>query len=120
YISKNWSPSHSRKIHSLFNRWGIWYAARHRQSFIAANLNHRALKAIGNNYREHLKRTQGKVKSSHPLSLDLLNSKKNVLRPEHYNWLYISVAFGLRPEEIDQLKTSEGTTWRIIQQDGIS
>ncbi len=41
---------------------------------------------------------------SEPLSFEMLVAKKDKLRPEHYNWLYVSCAFGLRPSETDNLK----------------
>ena len=50
-------------------------------------------------------------KPSLPLLPEKLQAKKEVINIQNYNWLYLSVWFGLRPQEIDQLKDQR--LWRI-------
>ena len=43
-------------------------------------------------------------RASKPLTWELLRSNKAKFLIEHWNWLYLSLWFGLRPSEIDNLK----------------
>lgn len=119
YIQMNWSPSHSRKIHALFNRWGVWISARHNQSFISANLTKRAAKHIGNNYQEYLKRSGTKSKTSVPLTNAMLAKARNLIHINQYNWMLVSKAFGLRPDETDLLLKEEGDGWKVTLNEGV-
>jgi integrase len=115
YLKKTWSPSHAKKVHSLFNRWGVWWAARRGQSFVSAPLSRKALKAIGAAY-EKSKRTD---KASIPLTREMLEKAKNHLTPQQHRWLYVSIAFGLRPEEVDKLSTPPGDWWKLTEDSGV-
>ena len=50
-------------------------------------------------------------KASRPLSPIQLDSVSGKLNRRNFNWLYLSVWFGLRPMEVDHLKHAE--FWRI-------
>ncbi|OFZ20362.1 MAG: hypothetical protein A2Z20_12640 [Bdellovibrionales bacterium RBG_16_40_8] len=41
---------------------------------------------------------------SEPILPSQLQKAKSKLKPDHYNWIYLSVWLGLRPREVDQLK----------------
>src|SRR5690606_20909167 len=45
-----------------------------------------------------------KTKESIPLTVEMLEKAKLSLSEEHFNWLKISLWFGLRPNEVDSLK----------------
>ncbi|MBI3295429.1 MAG: site-specific integrase [Deltaproteobacteria bacterium] len=55
--------------------------------------------------------------ASEPLTVELLQGAKDELRKDHYNWLFISVWFGLRPLEIDELQDKD--TWTIRKEGNI-
>ena len=59
--------------------------------------------------RIRLSKKEGKNHQSDPLLPDRLEKKKDRLKPEYYNWLYLSVWLGLRPMEIDYLTNKENT-----------
>jgi integrase len=48
---------------------------------------------------------------SGPISPVALELKKGIIRTELYNWIYLSVWFGLRPKEVDNLH--EENFWRV-------
>lgn len=52
-----------------------------------------------------------KKKVSKPITPEMLNKAKPKLKMEHYNWLYLSVWFGLRPKEIDNLH--DLSMWKV-------
>ena len=37
---------------------------------------------------------------------------------ENYNWLLVSIWFGLRPIEIDNLKSPQGKLWDLVEESG--
>lgn len=51
-----------------------------------------------------------------PLTPAMLEAKRGSLEEKHLNWLYLSLWFGLRPEEVDSLRSSE--RFRIEKHEG--
>lgn len=102
FSAKELSLSYVQKLITIINKYGSFYSRKHKQFFELvpfpkgiergriATANHSA-KGRGN-------------KESAPLTPEMLESKASGLRPEHYNWLFISMWLGLRPEEVDSLK----------------
>jgi integrase len=43
----------------------------------------------------------------------MLRDVRLKIKKEHYNWIYISVAFGLRPREVENLRLKNDNLWRI-------
>lgn len=48
--------------------------------------------------------SDNKSKAALPLTPQALEGAKEKLKPEHYNWVYLSLWLGLRPSEVDSLK----------------
>lgn len=53
----------------------------------------------------------GEGHASDPLYPNVLEAQKGNLLEENYNWLFLSVWFGLRPHEIDNLKDPK--SWKM-------
>lgn len=118
YINQGWSASYAKKVHSLFNRWGIFSAQKRAATFVGKWLPRTALREIAAKHEEH-KLTNGiRDKESIPLDAGLLATAKQKLKPEQYNWLFISAWLGLRPNEVDDLKEGNGLWWRVVQSEG--
>lgn len=54
---------------------------------------------------------KNKRKDSKPLTPIMLNSTRSQLRTDLYNWIFLSVWFGLRPKEVDNLHDQD--LWKI-------
>lgn len=59
----------------------------------------------------YFQKTKFQKKYSAPLEALSLENNKSQIREDLYNWLYISVWFGLRPKEIDNLH--DENFWRV-------
>jgi hypothetical protein len=55
-------------------------------------------------------------RASKPLSPENLITSKGTIKKEQFNWLYLSVWFGLRPKEVDNLKSDE--LWKVEKNSG--
>lgn len=109
FHSQKWSVKYASAVLKMANLWGFYYARKlarpflpvsaprgyERQRIMAANYEkgasvHRASKPIG------------------PADLDAARAKINL---SNYNWIFLSIWFGLRPKEIDSLK--DRSMWRM-------
>jgi integrase len=95
------SYQYVQKLVLLLNRWGRFYCRRRKVFFEELPLPGRAtrLRIMEANRRKKVKRGN---RVSAPLSFDMLESKRSQLTVGQANWLFLSIAFGLRPEEIDE------------------
>ena len=107
FIQKKISLNYASRILTVLNRWGKF------QSKITGTFYEdvkvprgREQSAIADAQRTKTgKDTELGVRTeSLPLTLDILNASKDKLPAEQFNWLKLSVWFGLRPEEVDSLK----------------
>lgn len=99
------SPDYCGRILRMINEWGRFYCRRinsfwqdvpkPRGKFLNEIRRAYEAKTGGGRYRARL-------------SFELLESKKAHLSRAEYAWLFISVAFGLRPEEINHSLRTEG------------
>lgn len=107
FISKHLSSDYSKKLIRVLNMWGH-YIAKHRGV---------TYKPVKNPTGYELTRIEETYQSS-----DTYRGESDPLTPKHlveqryanvewYNWLCISVWFGLRPIEIDGLKDQKN--WRL-------
>lgn len=97
------SLDYSQKLISLLNRWGTFISRLDGRFFEPVS----PAKGISReNIREAHDNAVGIRKESKPITPEMLNSKKDQLSEENYNFLFISVWFGLRPFEIKSLETS--------------
>lgn len=106
FIKKKISPNYSSRIISLLNRWGRFVSKANGSFFEAVPVpKGRELSAIADAQQTKSgKDTELGVRTeSAPLLPAKLESAKDKLLAENYNWLKISVWFGLRPEEVEEL-----------------
>lgn len=105
FIERKMSLDYSKKILRIVNMWGNFVCYKYGQFFSNIPTPKGRVKEIindayidGENY----------VGESNPLTPQLLSSKKDLLKDNgNYEWLFISMWFGLRPIEIDALKDSK-------------
>lgn len=94
------SPSYAQKLLRILNIWGQWISKKQSKAFLPVEFprgNKR--ERIASSYFDK----NEKGMASAPIAPSDLDMAKSKLKTEHYNWLYISIWFGLRPSEIDQL-----------------
>lgn len=109
FASKRCSIAYVHKLLRDLNAWGAYYCKRRKLFFEKVPApTHTDRKTIVKANRAKVKKQGNRV--SEPLTFEMLEAKKGELRPEHYNWLYVRIAFGLRPSD------RPGKVW---QQDGI-
>jgi len=101
FLEKKCSLDYSSKLLRILNEWGYFICMKRGQFFRPISRPRgQVQQAIVNAYT-----TSGHARlASLPLTPDLLESKKLSLDIANYKWLFISVWFGLRPGEIDQIK----------------
>lgn len=102
FIERKMSLDYSKKILRIVNMWGSFIC--HKYTLFYSNIitpKGRVKEMINDTYID----SDNYVGESDPLTPELLFNKKDLLKNfENYNWLFISVHFGLRPIEIDSLK----------------
>jgi hypothetical protein len=116
-FSRNYfSTAYVQKLLRVLNQWGRFICKKQGQFFepIPAPRGRERQRIADKNLRKAGKKGN---RVSEPLSFSLLESKKDSLKIEVYNWLYIATAFGLRPHEVDGLFNREHP-YRIWEQDG--
>lgn len=110
FISQKTSPSYSQKLISFLNRWGK-FKSKKTQSYFepVPSPKGNEISAIAEAQQTKTgKDTELGVRTaSLPLSPEKLNAAKEKFSEAQYNWLKISIWFGLRPEEIDELHNSK-------------
>jgi hypothetical protein len=110
FVQKTWSLSYTDKVLGLINKWGDFVTEHYGQRF-------KPIPYPTGTWQQRILDTyfdkNGGMESL-PLRPEQLESAKSTLKPEHYNWLYLSIWLGLRPSEIDQLLLpSSSNTWWI-------
>jgi hypothetical protein len=103
------SISYTISILSLVNAWGYFICRKLAKPFLPVTRprgyeRQRLLDA-------HYQRNKNRRKASGPLPPEVLNSASGKMNQANFNWLFISVWLGLRPQEIDNLH--EQQLWRI-------
>lgn len=105
---KKFSLSYTKKIIYVINLYGSWWGRKTDSAYYP-------IPTPRGNERERINDAyfdSGKQqKESEPLTPELLLSAKDKLSAEQWNWLFVSVWFGLRPGEIDNI-TKSGS-WKI-------
>ena len=102
YFRKNqWSVSYAQKVIRVLNLYGKFYAKNLNRFFEQVpKPSGEASTKIHESF--YAKKPQGMT--SAPLTWAQLKGAKSQLEVENWNWLYLSLWFGLRPTEIDNLK----------------
>lgn len=106
FIKEKISPSYAARLISLLNRWGKFVSKTNGSYFDNVVVPRgRELSAIAEAQQTKTgKDTDLGVRTeSLPLDPETLKEAKDKFKIEQYNWLLISVWFGLRPEEVECL-----------------
>ena len=104
------SPEYAMKLIGLLNRWGALSCKKAGSFYEPVKMpKGKDRAAIADAYQDS-DSFQGE---SDPLTPQMLDAKCTSLSEENYRWLYVSVWFGLRPEEIDGLKTADNKLWKV-------
>lgn len=111
FKTQQYSPSYCDKLLRILNQWGRFQARKYRKPFDKLpNPKGKELHDIADTYFEKT----GRKKESAPLSPSQLEKQRGNLDSTQFNWLYISVWFGLRPAEVDMLlEPSSESTWYL-------
>lgn len=109
FIQSKLSPDYSNKLIRVLNMWGRFVCKKRGQAYEPIESPRGTPRSrIDDAYIE----SDGFRGESDPLTPEMLESAKKYLpSEENYNWLSLSVWFGLRPNEIDSLK--KPGTWRL-------
>lgn len=113
FIKMTYAPSTVQKIITEMNKWGKFCARKTKEYFEPLpKPRGRDLSLIVDAYADSSKRK----KESKPLYHKQLVKHEDSFKPEQFNWLFISVWFGLRPQEVDNLKKEDkGKFWKITK-----
>ncbi len=114
FTRKKYSWDYSQRIVSAMNRYGHLYCRLMQKSFFPLELNDQKKRAV-------IEASFGDGYESEPLSVDALRDLQNKIPDNKFNWLWIAFWFGLRPQEVDMLKSklwSDGMpTWWLEDQE---
>lgn len=107
FYQKRFSLSYTKKILSIANLWGYFICKKLGKAYLPIDKprGYERQRIVDNYY------TYKRSKKSTPLSPEKLNSVKEKLCIENFNWLYLSIWLGLRPKEIDN--SLDDNLWRI-------
>ncbi len=108
FFQKKYSIGYSRSILKMANLWGYFISRKIDTPFleIPSPYGYERKRIIEASYEKKSNRSF----PSKPVTPEQLIKIKNQINQLNFNWLYLSVWLGLRPQEIDNLKNSE--LWR--------
>lgn len=108
FAEQQTSLSYAEKLLRVANMWGEFLFLETGSSYIPVKFpKGRDRERIADAYLDSGKRS----KESAPITPDELRGAKGNLKPEQYKWLFVSLWFGLRPNEVDKLKNP--ASWRV-------
>lgn len=100
---KKYSPNYFRKILNVLNLWGFFISKKMDRPFLPIP-RPRGMEL--SRMKEAFFSKNEPSKASEPIFPERLEEVKHHFKKEQYNWLYLSVWFGLRPKEVDNLKVN--------------
>jgi len=111
------SPSYVKKIIGVLNLWGRFHCRKYGKFFVPLkSATGREKERIADAYYEE----NGQGNESDPITPAQLESVRSQMAPEWYNWFYLSIWFGLRPGEVNNLKKPQGPkTWHVGVENGV-
>ncbi|TNF28846.1 MAG: site-specific integrase [Deltaproteobacteria bacterium] len=114
FHSKKYSIRYIQSIIKIANLWGFYFCKKTGRPFlqIPTPKGYERMRLIDAYYSKE----QYCRKPSEPLEPDNLYTAKGQIKNEQFNWLYLTVWFGLRPQEVDNLKKKE--LWKIEEFNG--
>ena len=114
FIEKGWSLSYCEKLIGILNRWGSFYSKKLKKYFSSLPYPVSYDKSdIVDSYNSKKKKTN----ESAPLTYAILQKNEDSFSEEQYNWLFLSLFFGLRPKEVDSFLDKRN--WKITTQKGV-
>lgn len=102
FAERGWSLSYARRLIHLANLWGHFISRKLGRSFLP--LPYPRGYERSRLYEAYHRKLGGQSRASAPLTPERLEASRPRLKTAHYNWLYLAVWAGLRPQEIDQLR----------------
>jgi len=116
FKKQEWSLSYVQKLIILMNRWGYFCARKHESFF-------QPLSFPKSKYRDRIEtayeESDKTTKESKPLKEKHLQELEGQLSKAQFNWVYVSFWLGLRPLEVDNLRTKQGRLWDVEEQHGL-
>ena len=105
FYERKVSPRYISSILKIANLWGFFFSRKLVRPFLPIPPprgfeRQRLVDAF-------FEKTRGVSRASKPVSPADLNRIKNKLNRNNFNWVFLSVWFGLRPKEVDSLKEKE-------------
>lgn len=118
FTDRQMSPNYVRQVLPLLNSWGHYLAKKENTQFRdLPRMRGKWYKDVAEAFYKKEYKTGNK--KSAPLTPSALEKQRSNLLPQHYRWLALSVWFGLRPSEVDQLRKKSGpSTWWVDEFDG--
>lgn len=108
FLKLRCSYGYAKKLLRYLNLWGYFVCKKHMRAWLP-------VPGMDGNWRNRLEAARRPGGASLPLSPQMLEDKKAAMTKEHYRWLFVSVWFGLRPEEVDALNKSNEERWYITE-----
>lgn len=109
FYSKKYSIRYIQSILKIANLWGYFFCKKTGRAFLSvpSPKGYERMRLIDAYYNkaEKLRTASG------PLIPENLYTAKGQIKDEQFNWLYLTVWLGLRPQEVDNLKNTE--LWKI-------
>lgn len=110
-IQLKYSPSYYMRLRDYLNAFGR-FVARSNKTY------YEPVTAPPAHMREKLQErfdATGNTTKAKPLTAALLEKKRHLLRSDHYNFLFITLWFGLRPSELTAVASVEVEDYKGIQ-----
>jgi len=106
---KKYSIRYGYAILKMANLWGFFFCKKIGRAFLAVPppRGYERQRLVECYYSKPVKGRR----ASKPIAPDILNNEKGKMLEGNFNWLFLTVWFGLRPKEVDNLKNKE--LWKI-------
>lgn len=111
FVKMGYGYSYCQKVLILLNKWG-GFVSRERRSYFEP------IPFPKYRDKEVIIDAHGQSYESKPLTPELLLSTESRFRVDNYNWLYLSLWLGLRPNEVDRLK-EQGSKYTWYLEDNV-
>lgn len=109
FLKHKYSPNTAKKLLRYLNLWGYFLCKKHNKAWMK-------VPGMDGSWKNRLEATRTSHGASKPLSPQQLEEKRLEMPRSAYEWLFISVWFGLRPREVDNLKTPNPDLWYITKE----
>lgn len=111
FVKHRYSPAYCKKLLRYLNIWGYFLCERQNRAWKDVEAPAPSWsKKIRDAYEKRIGKSSFK---SQPLTPALLDDAKPKLDRQHFNWLFLSLWFGLRPREVNNLRRDDASLWYI-------